>query len=267
MTRQFLTLFVLAAIAAPVAATAKEWAEDLPARPGVEQRVLFIEPPGKPVASAILFTGGKGKIGLRKDGTIKRGGNFLVKTRNIFASHDLLVAVVDAPSDEKDHDGMSGHRKTAAHARDIAAVVKRLRELAPVPVWLIGTSRGTISAANGAARLSGHEGPDGIVLTSSVVATGNRGQDSVYDVDLEDIRVPALVVHHKDDSCYVTLWRDAESLAKKLAGSPKSELMAVTGGDDGEVDAECGPKSHHGFLGQRDLVIERIADWIKANKP
>ncbi|MDP6388731.1 MAG: alpha/beta hydrolase [Alphaproteobacteria bacterium] len=265
--RRFFIFLVLIVFAAPGLATSKEWAEDLPARPGVKQRVLFIEPPGKPVASAILFTGGKGKIGLRKDGTIKRGGNFLVKTRNIFASHDLLVAVVDAPSDEKDHDGMSGHRKTAAHARDIAAVIKRLRELTPVPVWLIGTSRGTISAANGAARLSGREGPDGIVLTSSVVATGNRMQDSVFDVDVEDIRVPALVVHHKDDSCYVTLWRDADSLPKELVNSPKTELMTITGGDGGEVDAECGPKSHHGFLDQREPVIERIADWIKAIKP
>ena len=263
--RRLLTLFVLAAIAAPVAVTAKEWAEDLPARPGVKQRALFIEPAGKPVASAILFAGGKGKIGLGKDGTIKRGGNFLVKTRKLFASHDLLVAVVDAPSDRKGYDGMLGHRITADHAKDIAAVVKRLRELADVPVWLIGTSRGTVSAANGAARLTGREGPDGIVLTSSVVATGNRGQDSVFDVDLEDIRVPALVVHHKDDSCYVTLWRDADSLPKKLANSPKSELMAITGGDGGDADAECGPKSHHGFLGQREAVIERIADWIKAN--
>jgi hypothetical protein len=34
-------------------------------------------------------------------------------------------------------------------------------------VWLVGTSRGSISALNAAARLSGPSAPDGIVLTSA----------------------------------------------------------------------------------------------------
>ena len=106
---------------------------------------------------------------MRKDGTIKNGGNFLVKVREQFASHGFLVSVFDAPSDQKGSDGMLGYRVTEDHAADVAAVVKRLRELATVPVWLVGTSRGTISAANAAARLPPPSGPDGIVLTSTMV--------------------------------------------------------------------------------------------------
>lgn len=194
--------------------------ETLTPRPGVSERVLFIRPDGPPKASVVLFAGGKGKIGLQADGAIKNAGNFLVKTRELFASHGLLVAVYDAPSDRKGKDGMSGYRISQDHAVDIAAVVKRLRELAPVPVWLVGTSRGTISAANAAARFPPPAGPDGIVLTSTVVENGKRGQDSIHQVDLERIGVPTLVFHHKSDGCYVTPWATVKRLAKKFTPRP-----------------------------------------------
>ena len=247
------------------AASGEIFAEKLTPRPGVTERVLIIKPDGPPKASVVLFAGGKGKIGVRSDGTIKNDGNFLVKTREMFVANGLLVAVFDAPSDRKGPGGMLAYRVKEDHAADVAAVIKRLRELAPVPVWLVGTSRGTISATNAASRLVPPVGPDGIVLTSTVVETGNRGQDSVHDTDLERIKVPALVFHHKSDGCYVTLWSDAKDLAKKLTGAPKVETIGATGGDSGASGKECKNGSHHGFKGMREEAVKQIADWIKAN--
>lgn len=40
----------------------------------------------------------------------------------------------------------------AEHAQAILAVTARLKKIAPVPVWLVGTSRGPIAVANAAAR-------------------------------------------------------------------------------------------------------------------
>lgn len=239
--------------------------ETLAPRPGVNERVLVIRPDGPPKASVVLFAGGKGKIGLQADGKIKNAGNFLVKTRELFVSHGLLVAVFDAPSDRKGKDGMSGYRITEDHAADVAAVVKRMRELAPVPVWLVGTSRGTISAANAAARFPPPAGPDGIVLTSTVVENGKRGQDSIHQTDLERIRVPTLVFHHKSDGCYVTPWAVAKKLEKKLTAASKVETIGVTGGDAGAPGKECKNPSHHGYQGMRTEAVARIADWIKSN--
>ena len=54
---------------------------------------------------------------------------------------------------------------STAHADDIGAVAARLRAEASVPVWLIGTSMGTFSAAGGAI---GARGIDGLVLTSTI---------------------------------------------------------------------------------------------------
>lgn len=264
LRRFFLIGFLLALWSGPVA-SGEISVETLVPRPNVKERVLFIKPDGSPKASVVLFAGGKGKIGLRADGTIKNAGNFLIKTRELFASHGLLVAVFDAPFDQKGKNGMLGYRATEEHAADIAAVVKRLRELAPVPVWLVGTSRGTISAANGAATLPPPAGPDGIVLTSTVVENGNKGQDSIHEVDLERISVPTLVFHHKSDGCYVTPWEVVKDLAKKLTAAPKVETIGVTGGDSGAAGKECKGSSHHGFQGMREEVVKRIADWIKSN--
>ena len=63
-----------------------------------------------------------------------------------------------------------------------------------VPVWLVGTSRGTVSAASVGVRL-GPSRVAGVVLTSTVWA------GSIAQVPLEQLRVPTLLVHNHDDGC------------------------------------------------------------------
>ena len=90
-----------------------------------------------------------------------------------------------------------------------------------MPVWLIGTSMGTVSAANGAARLTAG-GPDGLVLTSTVTRQGRERIETVGDVRLDAIRVPTLVVHHKNDACRATPYADTPaSAARPQAGAPE----------------------------------------------
>ena len=72
---------------------------DVPTRPGVTQRMVVLEPQ-MPNATVVLFAGGHGGLQISSDGGFKwGGGNFLVRTRQLFASKNLIVAVVDAPSD------------------------------------------------------------------------------------------------------------------------------------------------------------------------
>jgi hypothetical protein len=116
---------------------------------GVTQKFILIKPEN-PVAAVILFAGGKGALGLKSASGMGWGaGNFLVRTREKFAGHDLMVAVIDAPSDRGD--GMNAiFRMSKAHADDIAAVAAYLKKEKDVTVWVVGTSMGTFSAANGA---------------------------------------------------------------------------------------------------------------------
>jgi pimeloyl-ACP methyl ester carboxylesterase len=232
-------------------------------RPGVTQSFVLVRPDGEPVASVILFTGGGGNLRLAQRAGAISTTNFLVRNRERFAGHGLLVAVIDAPSD-RETEGLTLFRSTAAHAQDVRGVIETLRGLSPAPVWLVGTSMGTVSAANAAARLAGGPGaPDGLVLTSSVTRASRKERESLDDVRLAAIPVPTLIVHHKDDACPVTPYRDAVALPKALKAAPKVELVTFEGGDPAQ-SAACEPLSAHGFFGLDAAVVERIARFMGA---
>jgi predicted alpha/beta-hydrolase family hydrolase len=230
----------------------------IPTRPGVTEAFILVRPSGAPVASVILFAGGNGLLALGS-GKLGLGGNFLVRNRARFASEGLLVAVVDTPSDHPS--GLDGFRTSAAHAEDIRALIAALKQEAPVPVWLIGTSMGTVSAANGAARLSA-DGPDGLVLTSTVTRAGRERPESVGDVRLGDVRVPTLIVHHKNDACRSTPYADTPALLRDFKVSRK-ELLAFDGGDPPQ-SGPCDARAAHGYFGIDAQVVTAIVAWIKA---
>ena len=56
---------------------------DIPTRPGVTQRFVYIAPSGPPKASVILMAGGHGGLQVKDGGSFGWGsGNFLVRTRS-----------------------------------------------------------------------------------------------------------------------------------------------------------------------------------------
>ena len=252
---------LVAGLLAALPARAAEELKTVASRPGVTELVLVIRPSGPPVATAVLFVGGPGKAGLKTPWTPgHRGGNFLFRSADRFAADGLLVAVIDAPSDHKA--GLWDRRTVADHATDIAAVIAALRAEAKVPVWLIGTSMGTLSAANAAARLK-TGGPDGIVLTSSVTEKSRQSEESVRTVRLRDIAVPVLIVHHEHDGCRASPYAGAEALMDQLSGSPKRQFMAFDGGDT-PTSGPCEAFAQHGYLGIENKVVDAIVAWIKA---
>jgi len=70
---------------------------------------------------------------------------------------------------------------------------------------------GTVSAANAAARLK-EGGPNGLVLTSTVTKESKQVSETVNHVRLKDIRVPTLIVHHRQDDCVLTPYELAVAL-------------------------------------------------------
>jgi hypothetical protein len=246
-------------LAAPAAAD--EARIELPTRPGVTERVLVTPPEGPPVASLILFTGGDGMLFSRdSDGQLKlKGLNFLIRSRKKFAAAGFFVASVDAPSDHPS--GLGTFRGSEEHARDIAILIAWLRQKAPVPVWLVGTSNGTISAANAAARLKAG-GPHGLVMTSSIVAQTRLTASVQAVVAVDEITLPTLFVHNRDDACVSTPFSYVASLMDRFTHARKKELIAVSGGSPPEGNP-CEPLSRHGFIGLDDEVVGDIARWIK----
>jgi pimeloyl-ACP methyl ester carboxylesterase len=234
----------------------------VPTRPGVEQLILLVAPKGQPVASVILFPGGSGKIGLWKNDPGGYGNSFLVRTRKLFAGHGFVTAVVDVPSDRRTGSGLREFRDSRAHRTDIRAVVRFLRQRANLPVWLIGTSRGTISAAHLATNLA----VDGVVLSATVTEASQRSRATVFDAPLGRIRPPVLIVHHRSDACRVTPYLNVTSLKSRFTATGIVEILAFEGGRPSESEP-CRGLSPHGFFGIEDRVVGDVARWIKRASP
>ncbi len=248
---------------------------DLEPRAGVTLRYLALAPEAAARAAVILFTGGQGVANIPDvpDRDWASRGSFLVRSRELFRARGLFVAIIDAPSDHKGAGGLGPFRIAPQHAADVAAVVADVRRRSPgVPVWLVGTSRGTISAANAAARLKPPQAADGLVLTSTLTAKApGRNpppgvKETVHDVDLGAVRVPTLIVYHRDDACYRTPPDDVPALQRKLTGAPHTAVIAVDGGDQPRSDS-CEALAAHGFFGREAETVEAIVDWITRDRP
>ena len=228
----------------------------IPTRPGVTQS-FFIANMGevKPQAAALLFTGGGGNIRLRmEDGQPRFGAqNFLPRSRMEFIRNGILPVIMDNPSDQQRGAGLSDDfRVGRAHQEDVRAAVAEVKRRYPgLPVFLVGTSRSTISVAY-LGRALGDE-VAGVVLSSSLWRTNHPG--ALAGFDWSSLRVPLLVVHHREDVCPSTLYSDIPR------GLAKEALVSVKGGKPPQ-SGPCDPFAPHGFFGKEAETVDAIAAWM-----
>lgn len=233
----------------------------LDTRPNVTQSYFLTSAPRPLQAIAVLFPGSGGTIDLRLEKGKPRfnGGNFLVRSRTDFIKHGVRAAIVDAPSDQQNNWGMSDEfRLGHEHAADMAAVVDDLAKRMPsIPVFLVGTSRGTISAAALGARMK--QPVAGVVLTASMFRAAGRNAKEpgpgLSKFDFATIKMPLLLVHHVSDQCQFTQYGDAARLSEKFP------LISVFGGDTPR-SGPCDAFSQHGFLGKEAETVEQMVNWM-----
>jgi hypothetical protein len=230
---------------------------DLPTRAGVTERMVAIAG-DSPKAVVILLAGGLGRLKIFDNGSIRIDGNFLVRSRSLFAQQGLAVVVLDTPSDHEG--GMTpSFRGTGEHVADLAAAIAWARDKWHKPVWLVGTSRGTQSAAHAAIALANNQrGPDGIVLTSSILARSKRDPGTpVTEEPLDTLKIPLLVVHHESDPCPIC----APSLLRELKLPPANSKLLMESGGISTGDP-CEAFSHHGYNGIEGAVVADISAFI-----
>ncbi len=259
-------LSVLALPAGPALAQLKTEVVTVDVRPGVTMRYLEITPSKTPSATVILFAGGNGVLDLRPSGEIGTdlSLNFLFRSRELFARQGLAVAALDVAADQRR--GMNGDiRLSMQHAQDVGRAIAVLKQRISAPVWLLGTSAGTLSAAGVAARLAQSDmRPDGVVLTStqSTLVQGLCGR-TVYFAQLSAIRVPVLAVSHRDDLCPCSPGsaKAGAKLMAALSQAPAKEHKIVTGGAPPLSKGACLARTPHGFFGIEGEVVRAIAAW------
>ncbi len=252
-------LLPAAALLAAVSAGAQELVT-LKTRPDATQS-FFIAAMGehKPQAVALLLSGGGGNIHLREEGGRVRFGaeNFLPRSRREFIRNGIVPFILDNPSDQHGNAGMSdAFRASAEHAADIRAVAREAKRRYPgLPVFVVGTSRSTLSAAYLGAALG--DELSGVVLTSSLFYEGNPrfSRGALVGFDWSRIKVPLLFVHHRDDGCVATPYREAAALAGRFP------LVSVSGGKPPE-SGPCDPFAQHGYFGKEAETVDAIAAWM-----
>lgn len=249
-------LAIVFGIAAPTSAA---WAGGMlykvPTRPNVKT-TLFWEPVEGAKATVFLFPGGGGGFGKFEDGKAT-GGNFLVRSAPYFLDNGFNVAIFGKPNDMEEIGW--GERMGAEHLADVRAVLEFVKQKSSAPVWIVGTSRGTVSATAMAINVQ-DPAVAGLVLTSSVVKLGTPG--AVPTQDLSAIRIPVLVYHHARDACKHCQAHEVPAVIKGLVNAPVKKLMLVEGGANPVGDV-CAGQHWHGFIGMEKEAVNTISGWMK----
>lgn len=230
---------------------------DLPLGDGLRQRVLYVTPT-HPRATLVMLPGGTGDVGVQRDGDLRHDDNFVVRTRAAWVAEGYAVLIPDTI----DQASLRGIRSSPAYGRAVGKLIAYARAWAPIPVFLVGTSQGTIVAVNGASHAPGMVA--GLVLTEAVSVPGRLGTETVFDADPEGVRVPVLIVANRDDGCDVAPPSNARRIAEAMTGSPEVQVVMVTGGAQKSGTA-CGSLSPHGYYRIEKKVVAAITTWLQAH--
>lgn len=252
---------VTAAPAAALTAPASGTVWSLPTRDGVRTTVYWEAAPNA-WATVLLFPGGVGGFGKLQQNR-PSSKNFLVRSAAEFREQGLNVAIFGrangqelAPQD----------RMGAEHLQDIRQVLQAVRTHSSLPVWLVGTSRGTTSVAAAASRMP-DAGLAGVVLTSSIVAPAEPG--ALPSLDLAAIRVPVLLVllvQHARDACPLCTPSAMPGVLARFTRAPVKQLQLVDGGAH-PTGGVCHALHWHGFIGMERMAVQRITQWMRQPQP
>jgi pimeloyl-ACP methyl ester carboxylesterase len=156
-------------------AAAQAVVADLPVPSGGTERAAFLAAP-QARATVVLLAGGEGIVPIDNAGN-SGNQNFLIRTRTMWQQYGINAVILASPNGSS----LMGQRAQPAYPAALAVTVDFARSRANVPVWLVGTSNGTIAAVNGGTRLGGKVA--GIILTSSVTQPGRAGGRQPLAID------------------------------------------------------------------------------------
>ncbi|MBN9087583.1 MAG: hypothetical protein J0J01_11795 [Reyranella sp.] len=192
---------------------------------------------GQPVYAVILMPGGPGildpQIGTGGRLAFRAGGNFLVRSRALFATGPFVSASTDA---------------TTSSDRILAIVGDLQKRFGPLKVYMVGTSRSTESTMALSMPLDGKVA--GFVHSSSM--------NGIATFDPRKFRSRHLIVLHRMDACRVTRPSSGEASHRNYG----TELIEMDGGKS--TGDDCEAFAYHGYNGIERETVDKIKAWIVA---
>jgi pimeloyl-ACP methyl ester carboxylesterase len=207
----------------------------------------------------ILIPGGNAGTGEVRNG-IPSSLNFLVRSRGEFDSAGFNTYILFRARSVAPNVMSTTYRNEKEHMKEIQSLINHIASSNNGPIWLVGTSMGTISVTTAALQLLNPR-IKGVVLTASIT---NYVPGNLMSQRLDGIKLPVLMIHHEADACFVCVPDEARELFKRFTNSTSKEFLMVNGG--GPVSGDpCNNQHWHGFVGIESRVTSRIVSWIKGN--
>ena len=191
---------------------------------------------GKPTYAVILMPGGNGILAPQMSNgrvTMRAGGNFLIRSRALFATGPFVAASTDA---------------TTSPERILAIAGDLQKRFGALQVYVVGTSRSTESTMALSAPLDGKVA--GFVHSSSMSA--------IATFDPRKFKSRHLIVLHRMDACRVTRPSAGEASHRNYG----TELIEMDGGKS--TGDDCEAFAYHGYNGIEAQTVDRIKAWIVA---
>jgi hypothetical protein len=208
------------------------------------------------IATLVLLPGGDAGSGKITSGK-PASGNFLSRSRDYFQAEGFNVVVAYRASDLRGLD--YEYRTSKKHIAEIEKIVAFATNEYGKPVWLIGTSRGSVSATAAAIAL-GNTQVSGLILTSSVTS---KKDGAISTQNIGSIQMPTLVVHHKNDACHICVPEEARKIVDALLKAPTKKFILIDGGSNPEGEV-CAARHWHGFINFEQETVQAITAWIKS---
>src|SRR5215469_4635409 len=214
-------------------------------------------------ASVILMAGGNGLLALDSTGTIiDNTGNFLIRSADLFLRNGLNAMMPDTAPAHPLGLNFAG-RLSATHAAELQGFINAAMNRWGKPVWVVGTSNGSISTVTAAGFLPALAGLRGVVLTSPVTVLSS-GTQPTFTLYASRITVPTLVVWHQDDHCTFSPPTGSAALFAQIPSAEKARRSFEHGYS--VATDPCGGFSEHGYAGIEEEVVEKIAEFIRRDE-
>lgn len=205
-----------------------------------------------------LFPGYPGIMRIREEDGQPRfelRGNFLVRSRRHWLDEEVLVVVVDAPSDQWATFAQY-FRESPRYGMDVEALLDEVERRHSVRDWtFVGTSEGSVSAFH-AARMNPQRARR-TILTASLFRSTRNGP-GLSGAEWAGLSSALLWVHHEDDPCPYTSYRNAKEFSERT----RKPLLTARGGGPGRGQA-CEAFTAHGFIGVEAETVMAMRSWIK----
>jgi len=244
-------------------------------------------PTTNPKAVVVLIGGGDLNMSFVPTGTIgvpdtSGGGNFVVRTAQLFADAGYLTVAINKPSDQPPTGSTDtvldadNYRISVNHAVDILKVLRHVNT-ENLPVYLTGTSLGTISA------VALNQIATGISLSSPAVHADKIPShyyigNGTPNLEPSFVERPVHVLWNTVDNCKVVDVADGAPMAlyTELHNQSPSTVnydtvtstlgqrvsTASGSGSTAVVPDDCGAFDYHGYFERENEAVGKITVWL-----